>query len=72
MMLYSVYDEERNRLRLRAWEQRNQETSQAKELGAENVPLFGQPYKVCAFRCLYFAVSDPISTLNSIFLQLIL
>ncbi|XP_019741423.1 AF4/FMR2 family member 1 isoform X1 [Hippocampus comes] len=41
----SVYDEERNRLRLRAWEQRNQETSQAKELGAENVPLFGQPYK---------------------------
>ncbi|KAM9794873.1 AF4/FMR2 family member 1 isoform 1-T1 [Syngnathus typhle] len=41
----SVYDEERNRLRLRAWEQRNQETSQAKEHGAEIVPLFGQPYK---------------------------
>ncbi|XP_077478504.1 AF4/FMR2 family member 1-like [Stigmatopora argus] len=41
----SVYDEERNRLRLRAWEQRNQETSQAKEAWAENVPLFGHPYK---------------------------
>ncbi|XP_077353179.1 AF4/FMR2 family member 1-like [Festucalex cinctus] len=41
----SAYDEERNRLRLQAWEQRNQETSQAKELGTENVPLFGQPYK---------------------------
>ncbi|XP_070781142.1 AF4/FMR2 family member 1 [Enoplosus armatus] len=41
----SVYNEERNLLRLRAWEQRNQETSQAKELNPENVPLFGQPYK---------------------------
>ncbi|XP_077594014.1 AF4/FMR2 family member 1 [Stigmatopora nigra] len=41
----SVYDEERNRLRLRAWEQRNQETSQAKEAWAENVPLFGHPFK---------------------------
>ncbi|XP_057674194.1 AF4/FMR2 family member 1 isoform X4 [Corythoichthys intestinalis] len=41
----SIYDE-RNRLRLRAWEQRNQETSQAKELWAENVPLFGHPYKI--------------------------
>ncbi|XP_044030628.1 AF4/FMR2 family member 4 isoform X2 [Siniperca chuatsi] len=41
----SVYSEERNLLRLRAWEQRNQETSQAKELNPENVPLFGQPYK---------------------------
>lgn len=38
--------EERNRLRLRAWEQRNQETSEAKELNPENVPLFGEPYKV--------------------------
>ncbi|KAL7376279.1 hypothetical protein ABVT39_004521 [Epinephelus coioides] len=37
--------EERNRLRLRAWEQRNQETSEAKELNPENVPLFGEPYK---------------------------
>ncbi|XP_040012705.1 AF4/FMR2 family member 1 [Xiphias gladius] len=37
--------EERNLLRLRAWEQRNQETSQAKELNPENVPLFGEPYK---------------------------
>ncbi|KAM6975921.1 LOW QUALITY PROTEIN: AF4/FMR2 family member 1 [Tautogolabrus adspersus] len=41
----SVYNEERNILRLRAWEQRNQETSQAKELSQESVPLFGQPYK---------------------------
>ncbi|XP_023264466.1 AF4/FMR2 family member 1-like [Seriola lalandi dorsalis] len=41
----SVYNEERNRLRLQAWEQRNQETSQAKELNPENVPLFGEPYK---------------------------
>ncbi|KAK2819284.1 hypothetical protein Q5P01_024845 [Channa striata] len=41
----SVHNEERNRLRLRAWEQRNQETSQAKELNPESVPLFGEPYK---------------------------
>lgn len=45
-MSHSVYNEERNLLRLRAWEQRNQETSQAKELNLENVPLFGEPYKV--------------------------
>ncbi|KAM8828850.1 AF4/FMR2 family member 1 isoform 2-T2 [Spinachia spinachia] len=41
----SQSSEERNRLRLRAWEQRNQETSQATELTSENVPLFGVPYK---------------------------
>ncbi|XP_035463270.2 AF4/FMR2 family member 1 isoform X2 [Scophthalmus maximus] len=41
----SVHNEERNLLRLRAWEQRNQEASQAKELNPENVPLFGEPYK---------------------------
>ncbi|KAL6096740.1 aff1 [Pungitius sinensis] len=41
----SQSSEERNRLRLRAWEQRNQETSQAAELASENVPLFGVPYK---------------------------
>uniref|UniRef100_A0A3P8TNA7 AF4/FMR2 C-terminal homology domain-containing protein n=1 Tax=Amphiprion percula TaxID=161767 RepID=A0A3P8TNA7_AMPPE len=41
----SVYNEERKLLRLRAWEQRNQETSQTKELNTENVPLFGEPYK---------------------------
>ncbi|KAM7392699.1 hypothetical protein PAMA_007696 [Pampus argenteus] len=41
----SVHNEERNLLRLRAWEQRNQETSQAKELDPVNVPLFGEPYK---------------------------
>ncbi|XP_071385522.1 AF4/FMR2 family member 1-like [Centroberyx affinis] len=41
----SLYNEERNLLRIRAWEQRNQETSQAKDLNPENVPLFGEPYK---------------------------
>ncbi|XP_026210058.1 AF4/FMR2 family member 4 isoform X2 [Anabas testudineus] len=41
----NVHNEERNRLRLQAWEQRNQETSQTKELNTENVPLFGEPYK---------------------------
>uniref|UniRef100_A0A3Q3M9Q9 Uncharacterized protein n=1 Tax=Mastacembelus armatus TaxID=205130 RepID=A0A3Q3M9Q9_9TELE len=39
-----------NLLRLRAWEQRNQETSQPKELNLENVPLFGEPYKVDSHR----------------------
>ncbi|XP_042364862.1 AF4/FMR2 family member 4 isoform X2 [Plectropomus leopardus] len=42
----SVYNEERNRLRLRAWEQRNQETSESQELNPDNVPLFGEPYKI--------------------------
>lgn len=37
--------EDRNLLRLRAWEQRNQETGQAQELILVNVPLFGEPYK---------------------------
>ncbi|XP_032395386.1 AF4/FMR2 family member 1 isoform X2 [Etheostoma spectabile] len=41
----SIYNEKRNRLRLQAWEQRNQETSQTKELSHENVPLFKEPYK---------------------------
>ncbi|XP_060916661.1 AF4/FMR2 family member 1 isoform X1 [Labrus mixtus] len=41
----SVFNEERNILRLRAWEQRNQEASQAKALNQESMPLFGQPYK---------------------------
>ncbi|KAM9735160.1 LOW QUALITY PROTEIN: AF4/FMR2 family member 1-like [Menidia menidia] len=41
----SVSNEERNLLRLRAREQRNQETSQSQELNPENVPLFGEPYK---------------------------
>ncbi|KAK9532519.1 hypothetical protein VZT92_009899 [Zoarces viviparus] len=36
---------DRNLLRLRAWKQRNQDTSQAKEANTENVPLFGVPYK---------------------------
>lgn len=41
----SVYNEERNILRLRAWEQRIQETGQARDPNMESVPLFGQPYK---------------------------
>ncbi|XP_028318802.1 AF4/FMR2 family member 4 isoform X1 [Gouania willdenowi] len=41
----SVDNEERNLLRLRAWERRNQETRQTKEFNLENEPLFGQPYK---------------------------
>ncbi|KAM4719342.1 LOW QUALITY PROTEIN: AF4/FMR2 family member 1 [Anableps anableps] len=41
----SIHNEERNLLRRRAWEQRIQETSQTKELNAENVPLFAEPYK---------------------------
>ncbi|XP_008422007.1 AF4/FMR2 family member 4 isoform X2 [Poecilia reticulata] len=41
----SAHNEERNLLRRRAWEQRVQETSQTKELDAENVPLFAEPYK---------------------------
>uniref|UniRef100_A0A3P9HL95 AF4/FMR2 C-terminal homology domain-containing protein n=1 Tax=Oryzias latipes TaxID=8090 RepID=A0A3P9HL95_ORYLA len=36
---------ERNLLRLRAREKRNQETSQAKAFSPENVPLFPEPYK---------------------------
>lgn len=45
-MFNSVNNEERNLLRRQAWEQRIQETSQAKELNPDNVPLFGEPYKV--------------------------
>ncbi|XP_014906844.1 AF4/FMR2 family member 4 isoform X1 [Poecilia latipinna] len=41
----SAHNEERNLLRRRAWEQRVQETSQTKELDAENAPLFAEPYK---------------------------
>ncbi|XP_013861937.1 AF4/FMR2 family member 1 isoform X2 [Austrofundulus limnaeus] len=41
----SIYNEDRNLLRRRAWEQRIQETSQTKELNPDNVPLFGEPYK---------------------------
>ncbi|XP_034751911.1 AF4/FMR2 family member 4 isoform X4 [Etheostoma cragini] len=41
----STYNEKRNRLRLQAWEQRNQETSQTKGLHHDHVPLFREPYK---------------------------
>uniref|UniRef100_A0A8C7TES0 AF4/FMR2 C-terminal homology domain-containing protein n=1 Tax=Oncorhynchus mykiss TaxID=8022 RepID=A0A8C7TES0_ONCMY len=36
----------RNLLRIREWERRNQEALQEKEFYQENVPLFGEPYKV--------------------------
>ncbi|KAM8872534.1 AF4/FMR2 family member 1 [Synchiropus picturatus] len=45
MKLACGYSEERNRLRLQAREQRNQETSQAKKHHADNVPLFGELYR---------------------------
>lgn len=45
-MLFSAQNEDRHLLRRLAWEQRNQETSQAKESNHEIVPLFGEPYKV--------------------------
>lgn len=41
----SSYCEERNRLRLLAREQRNQETTQAKTHHADDVPLFGELYR---------------------------
>lgn len=48
-MLFSAQNEDRHLLRRLAWEQRNQETSQAKESNHEIVPLFGAPYKVKTF-----------------------
>nr|XP_046223927.1 LOW QUALITY PROTEIN: AF4/FMR2 family member 1-like [Oncorhynchus gorbuscha] len=39
------HNEERNLLRIREWERRNQEALQEKEFYQENVPLFGEPYK---------------------------
>uniref|UniRef100_A0A3P8YXW8 AF4/FMR2 C-terminal homology domain-containing protein n=1 Tax=Esox lucius TaxID=8010 RepID=A0A3P8YXW8_ESOLU len=39
------YNEERNLLRIREWERRNQEALQEKEFFQENIPLFGEPYK---------------------------
>ncbi|XP_030197606.1 AF4/FMR2 family member 1 isoform X2 [Gadus morhua] len=41
----SLYSEERKLLRIQAWEQRNQEICQEQTGHAENVPLFGKPYK---------------------------
>ncbi|KAM6986267.1 AF4/FMR2 family member 1-like [Aplochiton taeniatus] len=41
----SLYNEERNLLRIRERERRNQETIQDKEIYPENVPLFREPYK---------------------------
>ncbi|XP_041754741.2 AF4/FMR2 family member 1 isoform X2 [Coregonus clupeaformis] len=45
MAARSSYNEERNLLRIREWERRNQEALQEKEFYQENVPLFGEPYK---------------------------
>ncbi|XP_036384714.1 AF4/FMR2 family member 1 [Megalops cyprinoides] len=41
----SLYNEDRNLLRKRESERRNQEAHQEKELYLENAPLFGEPYK---------------------------
>ncbi|KAI1904854.1 hypothetical protein AGOR_G00009960 [Albula goreensis] len=41
----SLYNEDRNLLRIRERERRNQEAHQEKELYLENAPLFGEPYK---------------------------
>uniref|UniRef100_A0AAY4ERL5 AF4/FMR2 C-terminal homology domain-containing protein n=1 Tax=Denticeps clupeoides TaxID=299321 RepID=A0AAY4ERL5_9TELE len=44
--LASSHNEERNLLRRREWERRNQEAHQERELYPENAPLFGAPYKI--------------------------
>ncbi|KAM8800927.1 AF4/FMR2 family member 1 isoform 2-T2 [Rhynchonycteris naso] len=41
----SLYNEDRNLLRIREKERRNQEAHQEKEAFPENIPLFGEPYK---------------------------
>ncbi|KAL6082210.1 hypothetical protein STEG23_008434, partial [Scotinomys teguina] len=41
----SLYNEDRNLLRIRERERRNQEAHQEKEVFAEKTPLFGEPYK---------------------------
>ncbi|XP_041915984.1 AF4/FMR2 family member 1 isoform X2 [Alosa sapidissima] len=41
----SLHMEERNLLRQREWERRNQEAQQQQEQYQENAPLFGEPYK---------------------------
>ncbi|XP_066566996.1 AF4/FMR2 family member 1 [Amia ocellicauda] len=41
----SLYNEDRNLLRIRERERRNQEAHQEKQLFLENAPLFGEPYK---------------------------
>lgn len=42
----SLYNEDRNLLRIREKERRNQEAHQEKEAFSEKIPLFGEPYKV--------------------------
>jgi hypothetical protein len=44
-LIHCSHNEERNLLRIREWERRNQEALQEKEFYQENVPLFGEPYK---------------------------
>lgn len=41
----SLYNEDRNLLRIREKERRNQEAHQEKEVFTEKTPLFGEPYK---------------------------
>ena len=42
----SLYNEDRNLLRIQAKERRNQEAHQERETFPANIPLFGEPYKV--------------------------
>lgn len=41
-----MYNEDRNLLRIREKERRNQEAHAEKEVFAEKAPLFAEPYKV--------------------------
>ncbi|KAJ7327163.1 hypothetical protein JRQ81_016922 [Phrynocephalus forsythii] len=42
----SLYNEDRNLLRIQAKERRNQEAHQERETFPANIPLFGEPYKI--------------------------
>ncbi|KAF7252508.1 AF4/FMR2 family member 1 [Varanus komodoensis] len=42
----SLYNEERNLLRIQAKERRNQEAHQERETFTADIPLFGEPYKI--------------------------
>ncbi|XP_061439066.1 AF4/FMR2 family member 1 isoform X2 [Rhineura floridana] len=45
-LVHSLYNEERNLLRIQAKERRNQEAHQERETFPANIPLFGEPYKI--------------------------
>ncbi|XP_078302063.1 AF4/FMR2 family member 1 isoform X2 [Panthera onca] len=44
-LVFRLYNEDRNLLRIREKERRNQEAHQEKEAFPEKIPLFGEPYK---------------------------